>query len=51
MKAKSSNVKFSKKNECFGEMIKYLTTEELNQFIDSIDNYSHKLMFSALHDN
>lgn len=30
-KAKSSNVKFSKKYECFGEIIRYLTVDELNQ--------------------
>ena len=37
--AKSSNVKFSKKYERFGEIIRYLTADELNQFFDSIDNY------------
>ena len=45
MKAKSSNVKFPKKYERFGEIIRYLTADELNQFFDSIDNYYHKLMF------
>ncbi len=43
--AKSSNVKSSKKYEHFGETTRYLTLDELQQFFDSIDNYSHKLMF------
>ena len=50
MKAKSSNVKFSKKNERFGEIIRYLTADELNQFLDSIDNYYHKLMFQTIYE-
>lgn len=50
MKAKSSNVKFSKKYERFGEIIRYLTMDELNQFFDSIDNYSHKLMFQVIYE-
>ena len=50
MKAKSSNVKFSKKYERFGEIIRYLTADELNQFFDSIDNYSHKLMFQVIYE-
>ena len=48
--AKSSNVKFSKKYERFGEIIRYLTADELNQFFDSIDNYYHKLMFQAIYE-
>ncbi|MCP4257446.1 MAG: site-specific integrase, partial [Planctomycetes bacterium] len=48
--AKSSNVKFSKKYERFGEIIRYLTVDELNQFFDSIDNYYHKLMFQAIYE-
>ena len=50
MKAKSSNVKFSQKHERFGEIIRYLTIDELNQFFDSIDNYSHKLMFQVIYE-
>lgn len=50
MKAKSSNVKFSKKYERFGEIIRYLTADELNQFFDIIDNYYHKLMFQAIYE-
>ncbi len=48
--AKSSNVKFSKKYERFGEIIRYLTVDELNQFFDSIDNYYHKLMFQSIYE-
>ena len=50
MRAKSSNVKFSKKHERFGEIIRYLTMDELNQFFDSIDDYSHKLMFQVIYE-
>ncbi len=50
MKAKSSNVKFPQKYERFGEIIRYLTIDELNQFFDSIDNYSHKLMFQVIYE-
>jgi len=50
MKAKSSNVKFSKKYEQFGEIIRYLTLDELQQFFDSIDNYYHKLMFEVIYE-
>jgi hypothetical protein len=31
MRAKSSNVKFSRKYESFGEIIRYLSVSELNQ--------------------
>ena len=48
--AKSSNVKNSKKYEHFGETIRYLTLDELQQFFDSIDNYSHKLMFRMIYE-
>jgi integrase len=47
---KSSNVKNSKKYEHFGETIRYLTLDELQQFFDSIDNYSHKLMFRVIYE-
>ena len=50
MKAKLSNVKFSKKYERFGEIIRYLTADELSQFFDSIDDYSHKLMFQVIYE-
>jgi len=50
MKAKKSNVKFSEKYERFGEIIRYLTIDELNQFFDSIDSYSHKLMFQVIYE-
>jgi len=34
--------------ERFGEVIRYMTVEELNLFFDSIDNYKHKLMFQVI---
>jgi integrase len=34
--------------ERFGEVIRYMTGEELNLFFDSIDNYKHKLMFQVI---
>ena len=49
-KAISSNVKFSQKYEHFGETIRYLTLNELQQFFDSIDNYYHKLMFRVIYE-
>ena len=48
--AKSSNVKSSQKYEHFGETIRYLTLDELQQFFDSIDNYFHKLMFRVIYE-
>ena len=48
--AKSSNVKSSPKYEHFGETIRYLTLDELQQFFDSIDNYFHKLMFRVIYE-
>jgi integrase len=41
---------FPKKYEHFGEIIRYLTIDELNQFFDSIDNYYHKLIFQAIYE-
>jgi integrase len=38
------------KHERFGEIIRYLTVDELQQFFDSIDNYSHKLMFEIIYE-
>jgi integrase len=49
-RSKSANVKFSKKYEHFGEIIRYLTIDELSQFFDSIENYYHKLMFQVLYE-
>jgi integrase len=42
--------KTSTKYERFGEVIRYLTTNELSQFFDSIDNYFHKLMFEVIYE-
>jgi integrase len=42
--------KTSKKYERFGEVIRYLTTNELSQFFDSIDNYKHKLIFEIIYE-
>lgn len=42
--------KGSKRYERFGEIIRYLTVEELSQFFDSIDNYKHKLMFEVIYE-
>ena len=36
--------------ERFGEVIRYLTLDELNQFFDNIDNYNHKLMFEVIYE-
>jgi integrase len=40
----------SKKYERFGEIIRYLTVDELGQLFDSIDNYFHKLMFEIIYE-
>jgi integrase len=40
----------TKKYERFGEIIRYLTVDELQQFFDSIDNYKHKLMFEVIYE-
>ena len=34
----------------FGEVIRYLTVDELQQLFDSIDNYTHKLMFEVIYE-
>jgi len=39
-----------KRYERFGEVIRYLTLDELQNFFDSIDNYSHKLMFEVIYE-
>jgi integrase len=36
--------------ERFGEIIRYLTQDELQQFFDSIDQYRHKLMFQVIYE-
>jgi integrase len=48
-----SNVKPSRKkprHERFGETIRYLTVEELQQFFDVIENYRHKLMMRMIYE-
>ena len=40
----------TKRYERFGEVIRYLTADELQQFFDSIDNYTHKLMFEVIYE-
>ena len=42
--------KQTKKYERFGEILRYLTVDELSQFFDSIDNYKHKLMFEVIYE-
>jgi len=42
--------KTSTKYERFGEIIRYLTVDELGQLFDSIDNYFHKLMFEVIYE-
>jgi integrase len=42
--------KTSKKYERFGEIIRHFTAEETNQLFDSIDNYTHKLMFEVIYE-
>jgi len=34
----------------FGDLIRYLTIDELRQFFDCIDNYHHKLMFEVIYE-
>jgi integrase len=46
-------VKSSRKNqeyERFGETIRYLTVEELQQFFDAIEDYRHKLMLRMVYE-
>jgi integrase len=42
--------KCSQRYERFGEIIRYLTVDELQNFFDSIDNYNHKLMFEVIYE-
>jgi len=46
----SKRNKRSPKYERFGEIIRYLTVDELSQLFDSIDNYKHKLMFEIIYE-
>lgn len=49
----TSNVKSLSKSqqyERFGETIRYLTVEELNQFFDAIEDYRHKLMMRLIYE-
>jgi integrase len=51
--ASGSNVKPSpKRSRCerFGETIRYLTIEELQQFLDGIEDYRHKLMMRMIYE-
>lgn len=36
--------------ERFGEVVRYLTVDEIGQLFDSIDNYNHKLMFEVIYE-
>ena len=49
-RAKSSNVKPSRKYDRFGEIIRYLTYQELQQFFDCIEDYRHKLMMRMIYE-
>jgi len=46
----SRKKKRSRRYERFGEIIRYLTVDELQSFFDSIDNYNHKLMFEVIYE-
>jgi len=46
----TSNVKESTKYERFGETIRYLTLDEWQQFLDSVDVYEHKLMMRVIYE-
>jgi len=47
---KNSNVKPSRKYERFGETIRYLTLEEWQRLLDSIEDYRHKLMLRMVYE-
>jgi integrase/recombinase XerD len=40
----------AKRYERFGEVIRYLTLDELQQLFDGMDNYTHKLMFEVIYE-
>ena len=46
----SQKRKHSHRYERFGEIIRYLTVDELQSFFDSIDQYRHKLMFEVIYE-
>jgi len=46
-----SNVKLSQKYEKFGENFRYLTLNELQKFMDVIDNLNHKLMMRLIYES
>lgn len=46
----TKSLKKRKRHERFGEVIRYLTVEELSQFFDIIDNYKHKLIFEVIYE-
>ena len=48
--ANSSNVKSSRRYERFGETIRYLTHQELQQLFDCIDSYRDKLMLQIIYE-
>lgn len=48
--AQTPNVKSSHKYERFGEIIRYLTYQELQQFFDCIDNHRHRLMMEIIYE-
>jgi integrase/recombinase XerD len=50
IKGPGSNVKPLSKYERFGETIRYMTWEEWLRFLDSIDNYEHKLMMRTVYE-
>ena len=49
-KFKPRKIRSPKRYERFGEIIRYLTIDELRQFLDSIENYKHKLMFQVIYE-
>src|SRR3989337_2724634 len=48
--AKTSNVKPSLKYDRFGEVIRYLTFQELQQLFDCIDDHRTRLMFEMIYE-
>ena len=47
---KRKSIKQQKPYERFGEVIRYLTQDELKQFFDHIEDYKHKLMFQVIYE-
>lgn len=45
----ASNVKHSRKYERFGETIRYLTLDEWQKLLDSVEDYRHKLMLRVIY--